>query len=103
MTERRWTVSSTWMMSYQPDYLDTANYFGKAVGIIDLEMNPHESYDGDVLWAITFTYLRQDSENFGELLQEFDKLTEFGAFNASQEESSRDNELGDGEYDDLPF
>ncbi len=44
MTERRWTISSTWMMTYQPDFLDTATFFGKEVGIIDLEMNPHEAH-----------------------------------------------------------
>jgi len=102
MTERRWTISSTWMMTYQPDFLDTATFFGKEIGIIDFEMNPHESYNGDVLWAITFTYLRQDAEKFGELLREFDKTTDFKAFKTCEDGNTKEDDEGN-DYTNLPF
>ena len=101
MTERRWTVSSTWMMTYQPDFLYTANFFGEHVGFIDLEMNPHE-YNGEVRWAITFTYLRHDAEKFGELLQEFDRITEAEASKIQVAVKTEDDNEGT-DYTDLPF
>ena len=101
MTERRWTVSSTWMMTYQPDFLKTANFFGEKIGIIDLEMNPHEAHNGDLLWAVTLTYLRRDAEKFGELLQDFDRITGFEAININEEAKTVDDEGAD--YKDLPF
>ena len=100
MTEKRWTVTSSWMMTYKPDYLKTANFFGEEVDLINLDFEPKEYPNGEILWCISVTYLRQDAEKFGRLLEEFDKLTEFGAFKASKEETSGDDEEG---YTDLPF
>lgn len=100
MTERTWTATSTWTMVFKPDFLYTANFFGRDIEIIDLEMNPHE-YKGEVRWVISLTYLRQHAEKFGELLQEFDKLTENAATETNKEAMTTEDEGTD--YDDLPF
>lgn len=101
MTERRWTVTSSWMMTYKPDYLKTANFFGEETGLIDLDFEPKEYPNGEILWCITVTYLKQDAEKFGELLEAFDKLTVSGAVNANKDENARDD--GENYYTDLPF
>ena len=100
MKERTWTATSTWTMVFKPDFLDTANFFGKAIEIIDLEINPIEIND-EVFWAITLTYLRKDAEKFGELLQEFDKLSEHGATEMNKDAKIVDYEGAD--YENLPF
>lgn len=100
MKERTWTATSTWTMVFKPDFLYAANFFGRDIAIIDLEMNPHE-YSGEVRWTITLTYLRQDAEKFGELLQKFDRITEF---EASKTNPAKKAEVDEGaDYDDLPF
>lgn len=104
MTERRWTVTSSWMMTYEPEYLKTANFFGEEIGLIDLDFEPKKYPNDEILWCISVTYLRQDSEKFGELLQEFDKTTDFKAFKTNEDEdgNTTDDEKGI-DYTDLPF
>jgi len=100
MKERTWTATSTWTMVFKPDFRDTANFFGKDIEVVDLEMNPHE-YKEEVRWAITLTYLRKDAEKFGELLQKFDILTGHETTKTIKVANAVEDEGAD--YENLPF
>lgn len=101
MAEKRWTVTSSWMMTFKPDYLATANFFGKKIGLVDLDFEPKEYPNGEILWCISVTYYRQNAEKFGELLQEFDRISVSEASKTVTESTTNDDE--EGYYTDLPF
>ena len=74
---------------------------GKEIGLVDLDIEPKEYPNGEILWCISVTYYRQNAEKFGELLREFDRISVFEASNTVTESTTNDDE--EGYYADLPF